>query len=125
MPTVLDEFPIDGTPLDCDVLVFRAVKGSCKENGEATSQAFILRTFDDGVEDGLSVGNNRENAFAGLKGITLVKSLHVGRIRTLELDVYPDEPTHGNIKELPIPGVDDLRVEQVATALLQQARTAL
>ncbi len=123
MPSILDVFP---DPIECDTLVFRAIRTGWIKEDAITSAAFILRIFQDSsCETGLSVGNNVENGIGTLTKIKLVGSLHVGRIRTLNLEVIPDHEgaVHAEITGLPHPD-DALLAERMATALLNQTRQA-
>ena len=123
MPVIVDAFPAQ---IECDTLVFRAIRTRWIKEGGITSEAFILRRFADGnCETGLSVGNNIQNGIGTLTKIRMVASLHVGRIRTLNLDTIPDHEgaIHAEIKELPPPEVI-LLAERLATDLLIQTRIA-
>ena len=121
MPAILDVFP---EQIECDTLVFRAIRNGWIVDNQITSAAFILRRFPDGtLETGLSVGNNYQNGIGTLTKIKIVVSLHVGRIRTLDLDVFPDDETHAEVRELP-PPEEIILAERAATALLVQCRIA-
>lgn len=123
MPSILDAFPAE---LECDTLVFRAIRSGWVKDESITSQAFILRRFVNGsLETGLSVGNNVQTVIDKLDKSKSVVSLHVGRVKDIDLDVIPDRAgaTHAQIKELPPP--EDIReAERIATALLNQTREA-
>ena len=51
-----------------------------------------------------------------------VVSLHVGRVRDLQLDIVVDESPHANIAGLPRQEDDRTKVERLASLLAQQAR---
>jgi len=119
---------MNGETLECSAIVLRAVlraKNIDRAAKKVLAGAFLLRTFPDGTrEAGLSVSFNLSPAeaaaqFSKCHGIA---SLHVGRVRTLELDVVPDEPNHANILTLPHPADDPARAEYFASRLQEQAR---
>lgn len=121
MPLIVLAFP---AVIDCDTLIFRALRPRWIEQGKISSDAFILRRFDDGTcESGLSVGCTAHASAAHLTKIKFVSSFHVGRIRSVALDVIADEEgsNHAEIRGLPHPD-DELAAERMATKLLRQAR---
>lgn len=118
MPVVLAAFP---ATLECDTLVFRCIFNKWISGKEISSEAFILRDRPGkGIEKGLSVGNNPQNAKRNLTKVNKIVTLHVGKVRDIKLDVVPTTKTHANIVELPAP--TDLEAERFATALLKQCR---
>ena len=88
------------------------------------SEAFFLRA--DEVDSGLSVNWNMtpEQARDQFDKCYGTVSLHVGRVRTLNLDVVPDEPTHANLTGLPYKESEPREAERLANLLAQQAREA-
>jgi hypothetical protein len=72
---------------------------------------------------GISVSRTAENCADGLDDPTFGKiTLHVGRIRTLNLDVVPDTPTHANIVEVPTREENDQLARTIAEDLADMAR---
>ena len=120
MPSILDSFPVG--PMPCDTLVFRAIRNSWKEQGQINSIAFYLRILPQGVEEGLSVSNNVANGLRVLRKAVEVRSLHVGNVRSLSLDVIANKPYHAAIYGCPAP--DDKEAERIATDLLKQSKKA-
>jgi hypothetical protein len=106
--------------LDCSVIVLRILRNSGWTKD--LSLAFLLRPEE--IESGLSVNWNTtvEEARNGFKKCYGALSLHVGRVRNLNLDVVPDEPRHALIKGLPHDNVKE--AERIASLLAQQARPA-
>jgi hypothetical protein len=85
-------------------------------------EAFLIRH--DELDSGLSVNWNMtcdeaRNQFEKCYGVV---TLHVGRVRSLNLDVVPDEPQHANIKGLPYKEDSPREAERLANLLAQQAR---
>jgi hypothetical protein len=95
-----------GQPLPCATIVFRSVFPAQLEGGEVGLTAFHLPGRDEGE---LSTWLNSDAAWSRLSRVRRVLSLHVGRIRTLELEVVDDplDPEHALILNLPPPHVSD------------------
>src|ERR1051326_117209 len=106
--------------LECNVIVLRVLRNSGWVKDP--SLAFLLRP--DEVDSGLSVNWNMsvEEARKGCKKCYGAYSLHVGRVRSLKLDVVADEPHHALIKGLP--HHDTREAERLASLLAQQSRPA-
>lgn len=79
---------------------------------------------EDEIESGLSVHWNctPEQSREDFSKCYGVLSLHVGRVRTLALDVIPDEATHANITGVPYKETNAKEAERLASLLAQQAR---
>jgi hypothetical protein len=117
------------TELECQTIVFRVITRA--SDLDHTTQRpkpslFHRRQAD---QDGLSVNYNcmPSEAGASLRGRRAIASLHVGRVRSLQLDVIPDTHDHANITGVPIRGEDAKeieRAEQLAADLAEQARIA-
>jgi hypothetical protein len=107
---------------DCTVIVLRVLMNS--KQMKELSEAFFLRA--DELDSGLSVNWNMspEKARDQFEKCYGTVSLHVGRVRTLDLDVIPDEPTHANVTGLPYKENDPKAAERLANLLAQQARAA-
>jgi len=87
------------------------------------ADAFMRRATD---ETGLSVQIAAEtnipefvSSFSFCSGLA---SLHVGRVRTLDLDVVPDDRPHALITGLPAKDEDPLKAEYLAGELAKQCR---
>lgn len=98
-----------------------------KRTKRVTSAAFIRRPRENGRDAaGLSVGlANRctlEEFRCGFDTCYGVATLHVGRIRDIELDVEQDEPKHANITGLPYREDNEVEAERMAGLLARQAR---
>jgi hypothetical protein len=106
--------------LECGAIVLRVLRNSGWMKDP--SLAFLLRP--DEIDTGLSVTWNMsiEDARNGFKKCYGALSLHVGRVRNLNLDVVPDEPQHANVKGLPHDNTKE--AERFASLLAQQAREA-
>lgn len=116
----------DLPPIECGEIVYRALSRAAGRNpdtGEPISVAFIRRAAPRDAS-GLSINYNcdSEHCRNSLKKCYGVVSLHVGRVRSLDLDVIPDEPQHGNITGLPRKEEDEVQAERLASALVRQAR---
>ena len=119
--------------LPCETIVHRAaLRQNCidSDTSEITSATFIRRP---GVDaDGLSVDlafyRSAGTFAATFKRCRAVVSLHIGRIRTLGLDVKPDEPpdpdnlSHASIVGVPYREDDPEEAERLASALARQSR---
>jgi hypothetical protein len=119
-------------PLECATIVFRALRRAADLDRVAkriNSGAFLRRRATDPT--GLSVNYNCQARECGqdLKKRHGVATLHVGHIRSLELDVVSDAPTHANITGVPIRDESDQvsidRAERLADRLAEQARLLL
>lgn len=107
-------------PFDCSVIVYRILMNS--KQMKELSEAFFLK--EDELDSGLSVNWNvipdqARDQFDKCYGVV---SLHVGRVRNLNLDVVPDEPQHANITGLPYKEQFPREAERLASLLAQQAR---
>jgi hypothetical protein len=103
-------------PYDCTQIVYRAqIYEDWVKNGRVKHQAFTRRRVD---VMGISVGPTPEDSRAGLSNpIFGYISLHVGRVRTIGLDVVPDSPAHANITGIPF-REDDMAEHGRLTRLL-------
>ena len=121
MARTLPTFPLHPPPLDCDVLVFRAIRKGWidAETGDISSEAFMLREIDNGH---LSVAPNPDRARDVIKNCAAVRSLLTGKVRDNNLDVIVDTPHHASIQ-----GWNDINdrceAEEVATRLIRISRT--
>ncbi len=115
--------------LECATIVFRALRAaghSDKVVKRVNSAAFLRREKTD--PNGLSVNYNCQAKECGqdLNKRHGVATLHVGHIRSLDLDVIPDAPTHGNITGVPIRDLGNQETvalaEKLADQLSEQAR---
>ncbi len=106
--------------LECTIIVFRVLRN--KQQEDEFSEAFLLR--DDERESGLSVfwDCTHDEAREEFKKTYGVLSLHVGRIRTLSLDVIADEPKHANVTGVPHKEDNPKEAERLASLLAQQSR---
>lgn len=107
-------------PFNCSVIVYRILMNS--RQMKDLSEAFFLR--EDELDSGLSVNWNMtpDQAREQFDKCYGVISLHVGRVRNLNLDVVPDEPQHANITGLPYKEQSPREAERLASLLAQQAR---
>ena len=107
--------------LPCSAIVYRAaVRKSDIRRGVIAVKLFMRRAQ---TVDGLSVDHScspRESG-AGLQKFGVV-SLHVGRVRNMNLDVIPDSPIHANITGLPMKDEDKAMAEWLAGQLADHAR---
>jgi hypothetical protein len=115
-------------PLECGTLVYRAIRRKWvdDETGELGTIAFLRMPKD---TTGLSVSPATtctvEDCAATLERCYAVVSLHVGKIRTLGLDVIPDFIHHANINtSIPFQNEDPFEAENYATKLLSVSRFA-
>jgi len=123
----------DTATLPCETIVHRAaLRQNCidLDMSKITSAAFIRRP---GVDtDGLSVDQafyrSADTFAATFKRCRAVVSLHIGRIRTLGLDVKRDSPpdlnnpSHASIVGIPYREDDPEEAERLASALARQSR---
>ncbi len=76
--------------------------------------------------DGLSVGIASKHPISefieGFNTCYGVFTLHVGRVRELDLDIVPDSPQHANIVGVPFPSENAALAERLAGKLAKQAR---
>jgi hypothetical protein len=105
-------------------IVFRAIRKRWLDQGQQIqSAAFMLRIDDTGKpETGLSLDTASAKSCASVLKKCAVASLHVGRIRSLGLDVVPDEPGHANILGMPDDPDKIAEAEHLAGELAKQAR---
>lgn len=109
-------------PYACTQIVHRAClrKDWIKNDGKIKKQAFF-RLFND--HDGISVAPSAEACSSQLRDpIFGTITLHVGRVRTLGLDVIPDSPAHANIQDVPRRDEDDTLARTIAEDLAAMAR---
>jgi hypothetical protein len=106
--------------LECTAVVYRVLAAA--KWLESLPDAFLIRA--DEKQSGLSVCYNCTIAEArnSLKKSYGAATLHVGKVRTLHLDVVPDEPTHANIVGLPYKEDNPTEAERFASLLAKQAR---
>jgi len=106
-------------PLPVCQIVFRAIRKRWLDQGQQVlSAAFMLRTD----ETGLSVDTTSAKSCASLLKNCAVASLHVGRIRSLGLDVISDAAEHANILGIPQEPDKVAEAEYLAGQLAKQAR---
>jgi hypothetical protein len=112
--------PMPQPALACDQIVYRVLASA--KLLDFLPQAFLLRLRD--KDTGLSISYNctLDEARYSLTRSYGVLSLHVGRVRTLNLDVVPDEPQHANIIGLPYKEDNPELAERMASLLAKQAR---
>jgi hypothetical protein len=106
--------------LECTDIVLRALRASSWVDN--LHEAFLLRAGE--RDTGISVSYNCSpdvcrNTLQKSYGVV---SLHVGKVRTLGLDVVPDELSHANITGLPSKEDNPAEAEHVANLLAKQAR---
>ncbi|MGH9929238.1 MAG: hypothetical protein ACREA9_08420 [Pyrinomonadaceae bacterium] len=113
--------PPELPPYQCEQIVFRAqLYKEWVKNGKVKKQAFYRLNKD---EHGISVSSTEESCGEGLTDPIHGKlTLHIGRIRTLGLDVIPDTPTHGNIQDIPTREENDALARTLAEDLADMAR---
>jgi hypothetical protein len=116
----------DLPPIECGEIVYRALSRAADRNpdtGEPISVAFIRRAAPRDA-NGLSINHNCDSEYCrnSLRKCYGVVSLHAGRVRSLGLDVIPDEPQPGNITGLPRLEEDEVQAERLASALVKEAR---
>jgi hypothetical protein len=112
-------------PLDCSAIVYRAMarKNWVDVTTQSVLPAAFVRRLAPADEDGLSV--DIESALScslALKKCHGVAGLHVGRVRTLGLEVVVDEAPHANITGVPRSTDDQAQSERLASLLARQAR---
>jgi hypothetical protein len=123
---------MDPQPLECATIVYRALRASADLDRAArrvNRSAFLRREATD--LKGLSVNYNCPTSECGkeLRKRYGVATLHVGHIRSLELDVVADQPAHANIIGVPLrdlskPETVEL-AERLADKLAEHARALL
>ena len=124
--------------LECGEIVWRLVRKKAWIDADNTllPDAYLRRREID--TDGLSVGIKGvctlEKFQSSLRKVHGVVSLHVGRVRDLNLDVLPDDPQlveeqgfeydpcHANIVHLPYVEEDAKEAERLAGLLAKQSR---
>jgi hypothetical protein len=106
--------------LDCTIIVLRALRASSWV--ENLFEAFLLRAEDRDTGVSVFYECSIERCRNSLKKSYGVVSLHVGKVRTLGLDVIPDELTHANITGLPYKEDNPAEAEHFANLLAKQAR---
>lgn len=109
-------------PYLCEQIVYRAqlYKDWVSKSGKVRKQAFFRMNKD---EHGISVSSTAASCGEGLDDPIHGKiTLHVGRVRTLGLDVIPDTPAHANIQEVPTRAQDDTLARTIAEDLADMAR---
>lgn len=121
---------MDLPPIECGDIVYRALSLSSDRNpetGEAITAAFIRRPAPRDSK-GLSINHHcdSEHCRKSLNKCYGVVSLHAGNVRSLGLDLIPDDPLidphHGNITGLPYKEDDEVTAERLASALVKQSR---
>ena len=113
-------------PLPCNTIVYRAMlRKNCidKRTNRVTSSAFLRRPID---SKGLSVDLAEQCTIDEVRGAFNscfgVATLHVGRIRDIDLDVKQDNPKHANIEGVPYQKDNTQEAERLAGQLARQAR---
>ena len=112
--------------LPCETIVYRAItRARDFRDGRALASAFHRRLSD---SDGLSVNYAvpvPDGCAPELSGKRAIVSLHVGKMRDVQLDVAADTETHAAIVGLPHYDQLELRerAEQLAALLAEMART--
>lgn len=111
--------------LPCSAIVYRAMsrrRWIDRETHRVLPVAFIRRP-PPADKSGLSVDiESPRSCHRILKTCYGVVSLHVGRVRDLQLDVVVAGSSHANITGLPREEDDRTKVERLASLLAQQAR---
>ena len=111
--------------LPCSTIVYRAMARKDwidRTTGQVLPAAFFRRPPPQN-EDGLSVDfASARSCSKSLGKRHAVVSLHVGRVRDLQLDVVPDELSHANVTGLPRKEDDRTNAEHLASELAKQAR---
>jgi len=93
-----------------------------EENTGALPAAFMRRPIPKD-EGGLSADvESARSCYKALNKCFGVVSLHLGRLRDLQLDILVDTPPHANIIGLPRQEDDRTKAERLASLLAQQAR---
>lgn len=109
------------TPLECPTIVFRAVQRSRDMPPEGILAGAFVRYPKD--IDGLSIDvASLRSCVSVLKKHYGAASLHVGRVRTLFLDVIVDQHPHGLITGLPFRDSNETEAEHFADSLAEMAR---
>lgn len=106
-------------PLPCEQIVYRAQikKDWVANSGKVRKQAFFRMHKD---THGLSVSTTEDSCGEGLQDEFYgTITLHVGRVRTLGLDVIPDSPTHANIQGVPMRDANDPVTDALARTLAE------
>lgn len=87
-------------PLPCEAILFRAIinPDHFRKDGSPKLQIFIRRRESD--SNGLSIGDTIQHCKESMpSGVIFgVRSVHIGTLRDNGFDVFPDSPTHGNLK---------------------------
>lgn len=111
--------------LPCEAIVFRALiykNWVDPDTKRVMPAAFFRRDH----EDGLSVGVNTtvDDYLKGRfkKPTYGVGTLHVGRVRDIELDIIQDGPDHGSLIGVPLKSDDRTLAERRASLLARMAR---
>jgi hypothetical protein len=110
--------------LACEHIVFRAMLRAAwvGPNGTILPGAFVRRKAPQD-DDGLSVDVESPTSCAsGFRKCYGVASLHVGRVRTLGLDIVIDAAPHANITGVPRQEEDPAKAERFASQLAKQSR---
>jgi hypothetical protein len=111
--------------LACEQIVFRALtrRGWVDPMSKRILPAAFFRRPSPKDDDGLSVDTkSAESSISQFNTCFGAASLHVGRIRNLNLDVLPDSADHANIVGVPRQAEDAAQAEWFASQLAKQAR---
>jgi hypothetical protein len=111
--------------LPCSAIVYRAIsrKNWIDKAAKCVTPAAFVRRPAPRDEKGLSVDVESPNScHKSLRDCFGVVSLHVGRVRDLQLDVVPDQLPHANITGLPRQEDDRTEAEHLASELAKQSR---
>lgn len=109
------------TPLECPTIVFRAVQRARDMPPDGILAGAFIRYPKD--TDGLSIDvTGPKSCVSTLNKHYGAASLHVGRVRTLSLDVIVDLHPHGVIKDLPFRDDNPTEAEYFSVMLAKMAR---
>lgn len=107
----------------CDKILFRAIPYDTllRKDGTPKDGVFFRRATSD--PNGLSVTTTiqacKEQFDRSIFGIL---SLHTGRVRDYELEVFPTSETHANIRYIPTRDENDPLARQIASDLMAMSR---
>jgi hypothetical protein len=119
-------------PLPCDTIVYRALlrpEWINEDTKKVSDQAYYLRKLEQGIENGISVNIAKlcspEMCARRFNKCIGVASLHVGKIREIDLDVIVDQGDHALIIGLPFKDNALKQAKRLAHLLAKQSRIIL
>src|SRR5208283_113646 len=119
--------PLASSSMECDCIVYRVARKRWVQRTEGAdvvlADAFMLRPQEKGLSVFQASRLSPEQCAAKLSNCNAALSLHVGRIRSIGLEVVAEDQEHAEILGLP-PSQGDkaAEAEHIATLLVAQSR---